>query len=145
MSETATLESIGRRLDGLQNNVSGLNRRMITLESNLIDRVAALEARMAGLEDRADELVDRIGALATGLNSLVLLVERIAGARAVRHLPLEGTSTEHVVRMRPEAPRQAIRREVAASILSDPLRCRFGVRCGRVRHRRGVPPAASAA
>ena len=72
MSETATLESIVRRLDGLQNNVSGLNRRMITLESNLSDRVAALEARMAGLEDRADELVNRIGALATGLNSLVV-------------------------------------------------------------------------
>jgi hypothetical protein len=56
---------------------------MITLESNLIDRVAALEARMAGLEDRADELVDRIGALATGLNSLVLLVERIAKAQGL--------------------------------------------------------------
>ena len=73
MSETATLEFIVRRLDGLQNNVSGLNRRMITLESNLIDRVGALEARMAGLEDRVDQLVDRIGALATGVNSLVLL------------------------------------------------------------------------
>ena len=72
MSETATLKSIVRRLDSFQNNVSGLNRRMITLESNLSDRVAALEARMAGLEDRADELVDRIGALATGLNSLVV-------------------------------------------------------------------------
>jgi hypothetical protein len=34
MSETATLEFIRRRLDGLQNNVSGLNRRMITLESD---------------------------------------------------------------------------------------------------------------
>jgi uncharacterized coiled-coil protein SlyX len=68
-------------LDGLQNNVSGLNRRMITLESNLIDRVGALEARMAELEDRADQLVDCIGALATGVNSLVLLVERIAKAQ----------------------------------------------------------------
>ena len=83
MSETATLEFIARRLDGLQNNVSGLNRRMITLESNLIDRVGALEARMAGLEDRADQLVDRIGALATGVNSLVLLVERIAKAQGL--------------------------------------------------------------
>ena len=83
MSETVSAESIGRRLDGLQNNVSGLNRRMITLESNLIDRVGALEARMAGLEDRADQLVDRIGALATGVNSLVLLVERIAKAQGL--------------------------------------------------------------
>src|SRR4029077_9307647 len=53
MSETATLESIGRRLDGLQNNVSGLNRRMVTLESNLIDRVAALEARNYRTQTRA--------------------------------------------------------------------------------------------
>jgi hypothetical protein len=86
MSETATLESIGRRLDGLQNNVSGLNRRMITLESNLIDRVGALEAKMAELEDRTDQLVARIGALATSLNSLILLVERIAKAQG---LPVE--------------------------------------------------------
>jgi hypothetical protein len=50
MSETVSAESIGRRLDGLQNNVSGLNRRMIMLESNLIDRVGAVEARMAGLK-----------------------------------------------------------------------------------------------
>jgi len=83
MSETATPEFIARRLDGLQNNVSGLNRRMITLESNLIDRVGALEARMAGLEDGADQLVDRIGALATGVNTLVLLVERIAKAQGL--------------------------------------------------------------
>jgi hypothetical protein len=75
MSETATLESIGRRFDGLQNNLSGLNRRMVTLESNLVDRVGALEARMA---DRADQLVDRISALETSVNSLILLVERIA-------------------------------------------------------------------
>ena len=67
----------------MQNNVSGLNRRMITLESNLIDRAGALEARMAGLEDRADQLVDRIGALATSMNSLVLLVERIAKAQGL--------------------------------------------------------------
>ena len=50
MSETATLESIGRRLDGLQNNVSGLNRRMITLESNLIDRVVRLKPGWLGLK-----------------------------------------------------------------------------------------------
>jgi uncharacterized membrane protein len=56
---------------------------MIMLESNLIDRVGALEARMAGLEDRADQLVDRIGALATGVNTLVLLVERIAKAQGL--------------------------------------------------------------
>jgi hypothetical protein len=56
MSETATLESIWRRLDGLQNNVSGVNRRMVTLESTLSDRMAALETRLAGLEECADQL-----------------------------------------------------------------------------------------
>jgi hypothetical protein len=61
-------EFIGRRLDGLQNNLSGLNRRMVTLESNLIDRVGMPEARMAGLEDRADQLVDRISALETSVD-----------------------------------------------------------------------------
>jgi hypothetical protein len=40
--------------------------------------MGALEARMAGLEDRADQLVDRISALETSVNSLILLVERIA-------------------------------------------------------------------
>ena len=82
-NETVSAEFIGRRLDGLQNNVSGLNRRMITLESNLIDRVGALEARMAGFEDRTDQLVERFGALATGVNTLVLLVERIAKAQGL--------------------------------------------------------------
>ncbi len=83
MSETATPESIIRRLDGLQNNVSGLNRRVIMLESNLIDRVGALEARMAGLEDCADRLADRISALETGVNCLILLIERIAKAQGL--------------------------------------------------------------
>jgi hypothetical protein len=68
MSETVSAEFIGRRLDGLQNNLSGLNRRMVTLESNLIDRVGMPEARMAGLEDRADQLVDRISALETSVD-----------------------------------------------------------------------------
>ena len=53
---------------------------------NLIDRVGALEAKMAELEDRTDQLVARIGALATSLNSLILLVERIAKAQG---LPVE--------------------------------------------------------
>ena len=79
MSETATLESIWRRLDGLQNTVSGVNRRMITLESTLSDRMAALETRLAGLEECADQLSDRISALETSVNSLILLIERIAG------------------------------------------------------------------
>jgi chaperonin cofactor prefoldin len=80
MSESTSLEIIARRLDGLQNNVSGVNRRLIMLESSLTDRMGALEARMTELEDRADTLVKRIGALEVGVNSLILLVERIAKA-----------------------------------------------------------------
>ena len=80
MSETVSLESIARRLDGLQNNVSGVNRRMITLENTLAQRMAALEFRLAGLEEGANQLSDRISALETGVNSLILLVERIARA-----------------------------------------------------------------
>jgi uncharacterized coiled-coil protein SlyX len=53
---------------------------MITLENTLSDRMAALETRLAGLEDCADQLSDRISALETGVNSLILLVERIARA-----------------------------------------------------------------
>jgi hypothetical protein len=83
MGETVSLESIARRLDGLQNNVSGLNRRMIMLEGNLIDRVGALEARMAELEGGANRLADRISALETGVNCLILLIERIAKAQGL--------------------------------------------------------------
>jgi hypothetical protein len=35
MSETISLETIGRRLDSLQNNVSGVTRQLVTLESSL--------------------------------------------------------------------------------------------------------------
>ena len=80
MSETISPEFIGRRLDGVQNNVSGVNRRMITLENTLSDRMMALDIRLAGLEERADRLVERIRALETSVNCLILLVERIAKA-----------------------------------------------------------------
>jgi hypothetical protein len=80
MSETVSSEFIGRRLDGVQNNVSGVNRRMITLENTLSDRMMALEARLAGLEDRTDQLVDRLRALETGVNCLILLIEQVAKA-----------------------------------------------------------------
>ena len=38
---------------------------------------------MAELQHHADQLADRIGALATGVNSLVLLAERIAKAQGL--------------------------------------------------------------
>ena len=48
MNETVSAEFIGRRLDGLQNNLSGLNRRMVTLESNLTDRWVRLKPGWLG-------------------------------------------------------------------------------------------------
>jgi hypothetical protein len=81
MSETISPEVIGRRLDSLQNNVAGVNRRMIALETTLNERLGAVEARIAGLEDCVDQLAERISALETKANSLILLVERIAGPK----------------------------------------------------------------
>jgi hypothetical protein len=81
MSETISSEFIGRRLDSLQNNVVGVNRRMIALETTLSERLGAVEARIARLEDCVDQLAERISTLETKLNSLILLVERIAGPK----------------------------------------------------------------
>ena len=83
MSETisASAEVIERRLDGLQNNGAALNRRMIALETTLNERLGTVEARIAGLEDCVDQLAERISAWATKMNSLILLVERIAGPK----------------------------------------------------------------
>ena len=88
MGETASLDLLLRRLDGLQNNVSGVNRRLVTLESNLANGVGTLEARMAELEGRTEELADCIRALTTGVNSLILLVERIAKPQGFKEPPL---------------------------------------------------------
>jgi hypothetical protein len=87
MSETISLESVARRLDGLQNNVSGVNRRLILLESSLMERMVALEVRTAALEGSVAHLTDRIGTLETGVNSLILLVQRIAKAQGLEVPP----------------------------------------------------------
>ena len=87
MSETISLESVARRLDGLQNNVSGVNRRLILLESSLTERMVALEARTAALEGSITHLTDRIGTLETSVNSLILLVQRIAKAQGLEVPP----------------------------------------------------------
>jgi hypothetical protein len=42
---------------------------------------------MAGLEDCLEELTNRIRALETGVNSLILLVERIAKAQGLEAPP----------------------------------------------------------
>jgi hypothetical protein len=67
-------------MDGLQNSVSGVIRRMVTLESNLTSGTEKIAAELAGLEECADQLLARISALETSVNSLILLVERIAKA-----------------------------------------------------------------
>ncbi len=64
--------------------MSGVNRRLITLESSLADRIGALEARMAGLEDRVERLADHLRTVETGLNSLILLGQRIARAQGLK-------------------------------------------------------------
>jgi len=79
MSDTESPEFIARRLDSLQNNVAGVNRRMIALETTLNERLRAVEARIVGFQDCVDQLAERITALARKVNSLILLVERIAG------------------------------------------------------------------
>jgi hypothetical protein len=78
VSETVSPEFIGRRLDGLQNNVSGVTRRMVTLESNLTNGMEALATEVNELAARVDQLASRISALETSVNCLILLVERIA-------------------------------------------------------------------
>ena len=78
MSEAISPEFIGRRLDSLQNNIAGVNRRMIALETGLNERLGAVESRVAELGDCVDQLTERIGALETSVNSLILLVERVA-------------------------------------------------------------------
>jgi hypothetical protein len=78
VSETLFPESIGRRLDGLQNSVSSMTRRMVTLESNLTNGTEKIAAELAGLGARVDQLAGRISALETSVNCLILLVERIA-------------------------------------------------------------------
>jgi hypothetical protein len=78
MSEAVSPEFIGRRLDSLQNNIAGVNRRMIALETGLNERLGTVESRVAELGDCVDQLAERIGALETSVNSLILLVERVA-------------------------------------------------------------------
>ena len=80
VSETLSPESIGRRLDGLQNSVSSMTRRMVTLESNLTNGTEKIAAELARLEARVDQLAGRISALETSVNCLILLVERIANS-----------------------------------------------------------------
>jgi hypothetical protein len=51
---------------------------MIALETSLSERLGAVESRVTELGDCVDQLAERIGALETGVNSVPLVVGRIA-------------------------------------------------------------------
>jgi hypothetical protein len=91
MSETVSLEFIGRRLDAVQADVADVRRRIVSLlerHDGLLDRlenidvgVGRLERRMNGLEVRMDAMVERQSKQEELLHRALLLLERIA-ARA---------------------------------------------------------------
>ena len=88
MSETVSLEFIGRRLDAVQADVADVRRRIVSLlerHDGLLDRlenidggVGRLERRMNGLEVRMDAMVERQSKQEELLHRALLLLERIA-------------------------------------------------------------------
>ena len=91
MSETVSLEFIGRRLDAVRADIADLRRWIVSLlerHDGLLDRlenidvgVGRLERRMNGLEGRMDAMVERQSKQEELLHRALLLLERIA-ARA---------------------------------------------------------------
>ncbi len=80
MSETGFLETIGRRLGSLQNNVSAVNRRLITLETNLADRAGAL-AQLATAEAAAELARRHAQEAQDRAEELRQVIERPSGGR----------------------------------------------------------------
>jgi hypothetical protein len=88
MSETVSLEFIGRRLDAVQADIANLGRRIVSLlerHDGLLDRlenidagVGRLERRMNGREVRMDAMVERQSKQEELLHRALLLLERIA-------------------------------------------------------------------
>jgi len=88
MSETVSLEFIGRRLDAVQADIADVRRRIGSLlerHDGLLDRlenidvgVGRLERRMNGLEARMDAMVERQSKQEELLHRALLLLERIA-------------------------------------------------------------------
>lgn len=85
MSETVSLEFIGRRLDSVQNDMADVRRRMVALVERF-DRVAGqideltAEVRSIGrrprnLEDRIDAVVNRLTGIETSNARIIMLLE----------------------------------------------------------------------
>lgn len=93
MSETVSLEFIGRRLDAVQNDQADLRRSMIALADRfgaietrigaLESRFGGLEGRMTGIEQRMDLLIERMGKQEANTSRALLLLERIAKAQGI--------------------------------------------------------------
>ena len=93
MSETVSLEFIGRRLDAIQADVADVRRRMIGLTDRfegvegkitlLSDDVRRLERRMHTLEVRMDAMVERQSKQEELLHRVLLLTEHIAKAQGI--------------------------------------------------------------
>jgi hypothetical protein len=88
MSETVSLEFIGRRLDSIQADTADVRRRMIALGErfgSVETRIGGLESRLDGIdrrfatiEDRMDAMVERQGKLELTCNRTLFLLERLA-------------------------------------------------------------------
>jgi predicted nucleic acid-binding Zn-ribbon protein len=93
VSETVSLEFIGRRLDAIQADVADVRRRMIGLTDRfegvegkitlLSDDVRRLERRMHTLEVRMDAMVERQSKQEELLHRVLLLTEHIAKAQGI--------------------------------------------------------------
>jgi predicted nucleic acid-binding Zn-ribbon protein len=93
VSETVSLEFIGRRLDAIQADVADVRRRMIGLTDRfegvegkitlLSDDVRRLERRMHTLEVRMDAMVERQSKQEELLHRVLLLTERMAKAQGI--------------------------------------------------------------
>ena len=93
MSDTVSLEFIGRRLDTVQNDLADVRRRMGGLSERfnsleiriggIESRFNSLESRMAGIEQRLDGFADQATRTAEQTARMALLLERIARAQGI--------------------------------------------------------------
>jgi predicted nucleic acid-binding Zn-ribbon protein len=93
MSETVSIEFIGRRLDVIQADVADVRRRMVALTDRfegvenkitlLSDDVRRIERRMHTLEARMDAMVERQSKQEELLHRVLLLTEHIAKAQGI--------------------------------------------------------------
>jgi hypothetical protein len=78
MSETVSLEFIGRRLDAVQADQADLRRRVVALADRfgvVEARIGGLESRMSGIEERMDLLIERMGRQETLIERILARIE----------------------------------------------------------------------